>query len=46
MLNKYESIYIVKPILEADAIKALVEKFSKVKSLAPLMEDLVDEIGL
>ena len=26
--------------------KALVEKFSKVKSLAPLMEDLVDEIGL
>ena len=27
MLNKYESIYIVKPTLEADAIKALVEKF-------------------
>ena len=28
MLNKYESIYIVKPTLEADAIKALVEKFN------------------
>ena len=28
MLNKYESIYIVKPTLEADEIKALVEKFN------------------
>jgi len=27
MLNKYETIYIVKPTLEAEAIKALVEKF-------------------
>jgi len=27
MLNKYETIYILKPTLEADAIKALVEKF-------------------
>ena len=26
--------------------KALIDKFSKVKSLEPLMEDLIDEIGL
>ena len=28
MLNKYETIYILKPTLEADAIKANVEKFN------------------
>ena len=28
MLNKYESIYIVNPNVEADGIKSLVEKFN------------------
>lgn len=44
-MNKYESIYVIRPDLEEEAIKALVEKFSNLIVQEGGQIDNVDEWG-
>ncbi|HHY82222.1 MAG TPA: 30S ribosomal protein S6 [Clostridiales bacterium] len=44
-MNKYESIYVIKPTVEEEAIKALVERFSTLIQQEGGQVDNVDEWG-
>ena len=44
-MNKYESIYVIKPTVEEEGIKALVEKFSTLIQQEGGQVDNVDEWG-
>jgi len=44
-MNKYETLYIIKPDLEAEAIKAAVEKFSALITANGGVVDSIEEIG-
>lgn len=44
-MNKYESIYIIRPHLEEEAIKAMVEKFSNLILQGGGQIDNLDEWG-
>lgn len=44
-MNKYESIYVIRPNLEEEAIKAIVEKFSNLITQEGGTVENVDEWG-
>ncbi len=44
-MNKYETLYIIKPTVEEEARKALIEKFSEIIASEGTVES-VEEIGM
>lgn len=44
-MNKYETLYIIKPTVEEEARKALIEKFSEIIAAEGTVES-VEEIGM
>ena len=45
MMNKYEALYIIKPDLDAEANKAVIEKFSGIVTANGGTVDGIEEIG-